>query len=213
MQKTRNLAFHSSTLAELYVRNVFYYRIDWLALNPHCLLMSLPCNSIIQWRFFYFQMLKDSKDHENLLKEYEMIKEENQFLNCEISMAEEQIRELEKVLQMVMPLFRFLICASKCSANVALMWKKILILYEGEIISLWWIHWFPLFRSNSISSRFHSAALFNRTDKREQQNRRATPTNPSNGKPRSRHLEGSARATRAEWIVGVSNNRTGRRMR
>lgn len=46
-------------------------------------------------------MLKDSKDHENLLKEYEMIKEENQFLNCEISMAEEQIRELEKVLQMV----------------------------------------------------------------------------------------------------------------
>lgn len=49
-------------------------------------------------------MLKDSKDHENLLKEYEMIKEENQFLNCEISMAEEQIRELEKVLQMVMSL-------------------------------------------------------------------------------------------------------------
>lgn len=47
-------------------------------------------------------MLKDSKDHENLLKEYELIKEENQFLNCEISMAEEQIRELEKVLQMVM---------------------------------------------------------------------------------------------------------------
>ena len=34
-------------------------------------------------------------------KEYELIKEENQFLNCEISMAEEQIRELEKVLQMV----------------------------------------------------------------------------------------------------------------
>lgn len=30
-----------------------------------------------------------------------MIKEENQFLNCEISLAEEQIRELEKVLQMV----------------------------------------------------------------------------------------------------------------
>lgn len=56
-------------------------------------------------------MLKDSKDHENLLKEYEMIKEENQFLNCEISMAEEQIRELEKVLQMVMFLLEFSLIA------------------------------------------------------------------------------------------------------
>lgn len=52
-------------------------------------------------------MLKDSKDHENLLKEYEMIKEENKFLNCEISMAEEQIRELEKVLQMVIGFIKF----------------------------------------------------------------------------------------------------------
>ena len=39
-------------------------------------------------------------------KEYELIKEENQFLNCEISMAEEQIRELEKVLQMVRDFFK-----------------------------------------------------------------------------------------------------------
>ncbi|XP_031635433.1 janus kinase and microtubule-interacting protein 3-like [Contarinia nasturtii] len=45
-------------------------------------------------------LLKDFKEHENLQKEYELIKEENQFLNCEISLAEEQIRELEKVLQM-----------------------------------------------------------------------------------------------------------------
>ncbi|XP_055301822.1 centromere protein F isoform X2 [Sitodiplosis mosellana] len=45
-------------------------------------------------------LLKDFKEHESLQKEYELIKEENQFLNCEISMAEEQIRELEKVLQM-----------------------------------------------------------------------------------------------------------------
>lgn len=45
--------------------------------------------------------MKDFKDQENLQKEYELIKEENQFLNCEISLAEEQIRELEKVLQMV----------------------------------------------------------------------------------------------------------------
>lgn len=45
--------------------------------------------------------MKDFKDHENLQKEYELIKEENQFLNCEITLAEEQIRELEKVLQMV----------------------------------------------------------------------------------------------------------------
>lgn len=47
------------------------------------------------------KLLKDFKEHENLQKEYELIKEENQFLNCEISLAEEQIRELEKVLQMV----------------------------------------------------------------------------------------------------------------
>lgn len=47
------------------------------------------------------QLLKDSKDYENLQKEYDLIKEENQFLNCEITLAEEQIRELEKVLQMV----------------------------------------------------------------------------------------------------------------
>lgn len=47
------------------------------------------------------QLLKDFKEHESLQKEYELIKEENQFLNCEITLAEEQIRELEKVLQMV----------------------------------------------------------------------------------------------------------------
>lgn len=47
------------------------------------------------------QLLKESKDYENLQKEYDLIKEENQFLNCEITLAEEQIRELEKVLQMV----------------------------------------------------------------------------------------------------------------
>lgn len=46
------------------------------------------------------QLLKDFKEHESLQKEYELIKEENQFLNCEITLAEEQIRELEKVLQM-----------------------------------------------------------------------------------------------------------------
>lgn len=50
---------------------------------------------------FNFQLLKESKDHENLQKEYDLIKEENQFLNCEITLAEEQIRELEKVLRMV----------------------------------------------------------------------------------------------------------------
>lgn len=47
------------------------------------------------------QLLKDSKDYENLQKEYDSLKEENQFLNCEITSAGAQIRELEKALQMV----------------------------------------------------------------------------------------------------------------
>lgn len=67
--------------------------------NPVYGLDIAPCSWLCAWRAI--QLLKDSKDYENLQKEYDLIKEENQFLNCEITLAEEQIRELEKVLQMV----------------------------------------------------------------------------------------------------------------
>lgn len=63
--------------------------------------MIITENNYLFISIISFQLLKESKDHENLQKEYDLIKEENQFLNCEITLAEEQIRELEKVIQMV----------------------------------------------------------------------------------------------------------------
>lgn len=68
----------------------------FLFISPLLILLSIFIS-----RSVIVKLLKDFKEHENLQKEYELIKEENQFLNCEISLAEEQIRELEKVLQMV----------------------------------------------------------------------------------------------------------------
>lgn len=52
--------------------------------------------------YILLQFAKESsRELENLQKDYESVQEDNQFLNCELTSAKEQITELEKVLRLV----------------------------------------------------------------------------------------------------------------
>lgn len=56
---------------------------------------------LLVFKNWYLQFGKDSKELQNLRKDFETTQEENQFLNFELAAAKEQIEILEKTIFVV----------------------------------------------------------------------------------------------------------------